>query len=93
MKKTDFPDKCSGCRLLNREKMRAALEGDKTKKSTKEKPSEYAISIVEDKKGRAKTAKKVGHRTVTLVEANEEGPTAFAELIKDGSKKFPKLPE
>lgn len=27
MKKTDFPDKCSPCRLANREKMRAALEG------------------------------------------------------------------
>ncbi len=27
MKKTDFPTKCSGCRLANREKMRAELEG------------------------------------------------------------------
>jgi len=53
MKKTDFPDKCSACRLLNREKMRAALEGtDKTKKTGKSTPSEYAISVVEAKKGR-----------------------------------------
>ena len=27
MKKTDFPTKCSKCRLANRERMRAALEG------------------------------------------------------------------
>lgn len=27
MKKTDFPDKCSGCRLANRDRMRRALEG------------------------------------------------------------------
>jgi hypothetical protein len=27
MKKTDFPDKCSACRLANRERMRAELEG------------------------------------------------------------------
>lgn len=27
MKKTDFPTKCSACRLANREKMRAQLEG------------------------------------------------------------------
>jgi hypothetical protein len=27
MKKTDFPDKCSACRLANRERMRLELEG------------------------------------------------------------------
>lgn len=28
MKKTDFPNKCSGCRLANRDKMRRELAGD-----------------------------------------------------------------
>ena len=28
MKKTDFPDKCSACRLANRDRMRRELEGD-----------------------------------------------------------------
>jgi len=31
MKKTDFPDKCSGCRLKNRERMRKELESQKGK--------------------------------------------------------------
>jgi hypothetical protein len=38
-KKTDFPDKCSSCRLANREKMREALEGgyapEESKKQSK----------------------------------------------------------
>jgi hypothetical protein len=50
MKKTDFPDKCSGCRLLNREKMRAALETSEPKKSSgKPVPEQYKIAVVEAK--------------------------------------------
>jgi len=51
MKKTDFPDKCSPCRLANREKMRAALEGVVLNaEESKEAKSQYAIEIKEDSK-------------------------------------------
>ena len=102
MKKTDFPDKCSACRLLNREKMRAALEGTgNTKKSGKEKPSEYVIKEVEAKKGRgskhAAPKKSLKKPPVPAEKPEEEevsvAPKEFAELVKEGSKVFPKLPE
>jgi hypothetical protein len=63
MKKTDFPDKCSPCRLANREKMRAALEGGAGPEESKEgarsvvspgaAQSEYVIETKENyKKGK-----------------------------------------
>ena len=97
MKKTDFPDKCSECRLLNREKMRAALEGETGKKKQKEKPALYNLEVVENKKGKGKGPKKAKSEPKKQEENKEDelsrGPVKFAELIKEGSKVFPALPE
>jgi len=97
MKKTDFPDKCSECRLLNREKMRAALEGVSSMKKEKEVPALYNLEVVESKKAKGKGPKKVKSEPKKHEENKEDetsrGPVKFAELIKEGSKVFPALPE
>ena len=71
MKKTDFPDKCSPCRLANREKMRAALEGVVlTAERSKEAQSQYVIEIKEDiKKG--KGPKKASGKTAKVTPASK----------------------
>lgn len=95
MKKTDFPDKCSACRLLNRDKMRAALEGDTGKVKQKEVPVLYNLDVVEYKKG--KGPKKAKSEPKKQEEnKKDEGPkrsVKFIELIKEASKEFPALPE
>ena len=95
MKKTDFPDKCSGCRLLNREKMRAELEGT-SKKPQKETPAQYSLTVVEGKKGKITKSlapKKPAKEEEKKQVEQHKGPIKFAELIKEGSKEFPALPE
>lgn len=89
MKKTDFPDKCSGCRLLNREKMRAALEDGAPKKpSGKPVPEQYKLSVVEAK----------GNKTVKPKAPKKKAAEAVAkadtEVPSGGSvdKEYPKLP-
>jgi hypothetical protein len=89
MKKTDFPDKCSGCRLLNREKMRAALEDGAPKKpSGKPVPEQYKLSVVEAK----------GNKTVKPKAPKKKAAEAVAkadtEVPSGGTveKEYPKLP-
>jgi hypothetical protein len=89
MKKTDFPDKCSGCRLLNREKMRAALEDGASKKpSGKPVPEQYKLSVVEAK----------GNKTVKPKAPKKKAAEAVAkadtEVPSGGTveKEYPKLP-
>ena len=89
MKKTDFPDKCSGCRLLNREKMRAALEGEASKKpSGKPVPEQYKLSVVEAKG--SKTVKPKAPKK----KAAEAGAKAETEVASGDTaeKEYPKLP-
>jgi hypothetical protein len=96
MKKTDFPDKCSACRLANREKMRAELEG--VPKIGKEKPAEYIIETKEVKKGGKANGPKPTLKKAPLVKKEEpavekNGRQKFEDIVKDNDKNFPCLPE
>ena len=89
MKKTDFPDKCSGCRLLNREKMRAALEGEAPKKpSGKTVPEQYKLSVVEAK-GRKTVKPKAPKKSPAEAGAKTENDVSSGITVE---KQYPKLP-
>jgi hypothetical protein len=92
MKKTDFPDKCSACRLLNRDKMRAALESKASKK--KDAPAQFAVTVVEDKKGKGPKIKapKKNPEEAKQEEPETTKPKKFEKLVKEGDKVFPDLP-
>ena len=89
MKKTDFPDKCSGCRLLNREKMRAALEGGAPKKlSGKPVPEQYKLSVVQSK-GNKTVKPKAPKKNAGEAVAKAETEAAAGGTVE---REYPKLP-
>lgn len=106
MKKTDFPDKCSSCRLANREKMRAALEGIPIEDSKQTASatgrlgdphyqSEYVIETIESHK-KGKGPKISGKKTVEKASKKEEKSSKktanFQDIINEAETNFPALP-
>ncbi len=94
MKKTDFPDMCCGCRLTTREKMRAELEG-RPFVSDKKPQNEFVIEIKEVKKGKVNGPKP---KTAAQKKEPEKKVTRkvyykFEDILKEGDKNFPSLPE
>ena len=92
MKKTDFPDKCSPCRLANREKMRAALEGIAPEESKQSQHSLYALEIKEDSK-KGKGPKKPSGKPVkpaTVVQEAKPKNSKFEDIMKEEDA-FPSL--
>ena len=103
MKKTDFPDKCSPCRLANREKMRAALEGGVPPEESKSggavasssAEAEYVIETKEShKKGKGPKNfnKKYNDFSSTEVKQPSKTSAKFADIIKEADSNFPELP-
>lgn len=104
MKKTDFPDKCSPCRLANREKMRAALEGGAVPEESKTggpvtsshvAEPQYVIETKEShKKGKGpkNIKKKYNDFSTTEVEKPSQTKAKFADIIKEADSNFPELP-
>lgn len=102
MKKTDFPDKCSPCRLANREKMRAALEGGGTDAqpiSAGPSPSaQYVIETAESNK-KGKGPKRFGKKynddksSSTIGQKTSKGSEKFQDIMKEVDTNFPALPD
>lgn len=93
MKKTDFPDKCSPCRLANREKMRAALEGILlNEEERKESKSLYALEIKEDsKKGKGPKKSSGKHNVSKAIPQEKPTNSKFEDIMKEVDINFPSL--
>ena len=75
MKKSDFPDKCPPCRLANREKLRATLNGEKIKYT-----EEYHMEVREGG-GKGKKGPK-GFRKKKIVVTNSSSEVKSNEKAK-----------
>jgi hypothetical protein len=62
MKKTNFPDKCSACRLENRDRMRRELEGINPVSKSKVTDEDSASNLIRMTEGKGKNKVKFSNK-------------------------------